>query len=86
MQKAKETIKKGLEKAANLDEDPRQEDRKTNLNTAWGRKEHQTPISGTLDEHMRSASQGGSTGMPSKDSITQPTNKPRTWQQIHSAR
>ncbi|KAL1839406.1 hypothetical protein VTJ49DRAFT_1537 [Mycothermus thermophilus] len=80
--KAKDTIKKGLEKAANIDEDPRQEDRKTNLDTAWGRNEQQTPMSGTLDSHMGSASQSvgptGSTGMSSKESMSQPMNKPQT--------
>ncbi|KAL2123635.1 hypothetical protein VTJ04DRAFT_4090 [Mycothermus thermophilus] len=77
MQKAKDTVRKGLEKVTNADDDRLQEDRKTNLDTAWGREEHQTPISGTLDTHMRSASQGGSTGKPGKESMSQPTNKPR---------
>ncbi|KAK3295336.1 uncharacterized protein B0H64DRAFT_441757 [Chaetomium fimeti] len=78
MDKAKDALKKGLEKVTKLDEEPRQEDRKEALETTWPAREQHPAMTGGPDPHLgRAAHSGDPTGLTSKDSLGQPTNKPR---------
>ncbi|KAH6838511.1 hypothetical protein B0I37DRAFT_419448 [Chaetomium sp. MPI-CAGE-AT-0009] len=70
MDKAKDTIKKGLEKVTKLDEEPRQEDRKEALETTWPTREQHPTMTGGPDPNLgRAARSGGPTGLTGKESL-----------------
>jgi len=55
-----------------------QEDRKPALSAALPSSEQRSGLTGGPDQHLASASRSGDpTGMTGKDSMGQPTNKPR---------
>ncbi|KAH6635926.1 hypothetical protein F5144DRAFT_160830 [Chaetomium tenue] len=79
MEKAKSTMKKGLEKVTRMDKEPLQEDRKEALNTTWPTREQHPDMTGGVDPNLgRAAHSGDPAGLAGKDSLVQPANKPRT--------
>ncbi|KAK4238987.1 hypothetical protein C8A03DRAFT_32985 [Achaetomium macrosporum] len=77
MDKVKGTMKKGLEKVTNMDQEAIQEDRKDTLDTTWPSGEQHTSMTAGPDPNLARASHTGDpTGQTGKDSMGQPTNKP----------
>ncbi|KAL2259424.1 hypothetical protein VTK26DRAFT_6908 [Humicola hyalothermophila] len=77
MDKAKETLKKGFEKATRIDQDPREELRKDTLQTTWPTREHHSSMTGGVDSHLGKASHMTDvTGTTAKEAMGQPANKP----------
>ncbi|KAJ4288352.1 hypothetical protein N0V88_007390 [Collariella sp. IMI 366227] len=73
MEKAKHFIKKGLEKVTATDIKLAQEDRKETLDTAWRTSDDVSPGPPT---NLPSGS-GYPSGLPGKEALEQPVNKPR---------
>ncbi|KAK4033096.1 hypothetical protein C8A01DRAFT_40454 [Parachaetomium inaequale] len=79
MDKVKHTLKKGLEKVGRTELGTRQEDRKPAFETAWttSRSQHANMTGGPDPSLAREAHIGHPTGLPSKNTMTPPTNKPK---------
>ncbi|KAL2167935.1 hypothetical protein VTG60DRAFT_625 [Thermothelomyces hinnuleus] len=78
MDKVKDTMKKGLEKATKTGQEPLQEDKKDTLQTAWPATEQHQSMTGGPDLNLARASHSGDpTGLTGKASLGQPSNKPQ---------
>ncbi|KXX76080.1 hypothetical protein MMYC01_204166 [Madurella mycetomatis] len=77
MDKVKDTMRKGFEKATRINEEPVQEQRKDALQTAWPAREQHTSITGGIDSHLGKVSHTSDTTAPtSKPSMGQPSSNP----------
>ncbi|GAB1319963.1 hypothetical protein MFIFM68171_10173 [Madurella fahalii] len=77
MDKVKDTMRKGFEKATRINEEPVQEQRKDTLQTTWPTQEHHTSMTGGIDSHLGKASHtSDTTGPTGKASLGQPSSKP----------